>query len=120
MGRFASGPGLASRENVDRLSAIIETEAGGLNEATKTAVGHTVLNRMRRRDTARVADAERGYVKVTPGKEESRRIATGILAGGLPDPTHGATHFYTPSRMPKENQPTGGRDVGAGLNPFRA
>lgn len=37
------------------------------------------------------------------------------FSGVIPDPTHGATHFYTPTMMPKEGRPTSGRDVGGGL-----
>ncbi|HJS86873.1 MAG TPA: hypothetical protein VJ779_15565 [Acetobacteraceae bacterium] len=116
-GRWAPGPGLATRENEERLGAIIESEAGGKGEAAMTAVGYTVLNRMRRRGATRVADIQRHhpFAEFTKAGVVSQRIAHGILTGAIPDPTQGATHFYTPERMPKEGRLTSGLDVGGGL-----
>lgn len=41
--------------------------------------------------------------------------AAGILNGSIPDPTGGATHFYTPEIMPKPGDSTSGVDVEGGL-----
>ncbi len=42
-------------------------------------------------------------------------LASNIQSGGVADNDDGATHFYSPRSMPKEGDPTGGFDVGAGL-----
>lgn len=80
-GRWAPGPELATRENEARLGAIIESEAGGKGEIAMTAVGYTVVNRMRRRGTARVADVQQHhpFVEFKKANEASRHIAHGIL-----------------------------------------
>lgn len=52
-------------------------------------------------------------ISMLEGQRRSRlpRCAVRQSAG----PTGGATHFYSPKFMPKEGHPTGGRDVGGGL-----
>lgn len=69
---------------------------------------------MRRNGTALVGDVG-GYRDDRDPDDASRQIAQGILNGNIADNTGGATHFYTPLRMPREGQPTGKYDVGGGL-----
>jgi len=106
---------LGTPENIEELASIVQTEAGSLTYPAKLAVAYVVVNRMRRRGSVAVKDVERGFASFARPSDESRRAARGALAGDVPDPTHGATHFYTPAAMPKEGQFTRGRDVGGGL-----
>ncbi len=101
--------------NIRDLASVIETEARGLEPVVKAAVGHVVLNRMRRNKTAAVRNVWNGFVHVRPPGRESLTIARAILSGASKDTTNGATHFYTPASMPWEGRLTGGRDVGGGL-----
>lgn len=110
--------GLATPQNVDALARIITAEAGGYNIYEQTAVGWTVRNRMTRDNTTSVADVARAY---TPAQytafptQQIRNLALSILQSTVPDPTNGATHFYSPISMPKEGEYTGGSAVGGGL-----
>ena len=45
----------------------------------------------------------------------AKKLAADILDGKLTDPTNGATHFYSPQRMPIEGKPTTNRDATGGL-----
>lgn len=101
--------------NVDALASIIQTEAGDQNAATQQAVAWTVMNRMLRNRTRKVTDVWNAYAHARPGRDEARTIARLVLNGDLKDTTHGATHLYTPQRMPFEGQRTNGRHVGGGL-----
>ena len=100
---------LATEANVRDLATVIETEAGGQPTNTKTAVGAVVVNRMRRNVTSRVQDVWDGFAHLIKPSPESRIIARTLLEGSVADPTHGATHFYSPNLMPKEGQHPGGR-----------
>jgi hypothetical protein len=69
-GQFGSGTcgaiqhvplGLDTSANIKGLGAIIQTEAGGELKAEKVAVGFTVLNRMLRNRSIRVADVVSAY-----------------------------------------------------------
>ena len=92
-------------KNVRDLAALLETEAGGSGRLGMVAVGSTVMNRMRRNGSANVRD-EWGVYRhgktPTPG---TVAIARAILGGQLPDPTGGATHYYSPQSMTKETAP---------------
>ena len=101
--------GLATEANVRDLATVIETEAGGQPANTKTAIGAVVVNRMRRNGTSMVQDIWNGFAHLVKPSPESRIIARGLLEGSMADPTHGATHFYSPNLMPKEGQHPGGR-----------
>lgn len=91
------------------------SEASTRNDAERSSVGFTVLNRMRRNGTARVKDVSSAYSHDQTPAPWAISLATKILKKQLSDPTNGATHFYSPSRMPKEGENTAGFDVGGGL-----
>jgi spore germination cell wall hydrolase CwlJ-like protein len=103
-------------QNVRNLAKVIATEAGGEGTAAMTAVGWTLRNRMIRNRTDHVDHAWRGYQHGKAPSAEAMRIAEGIIDGTIPDPTNGATHFYTPDIMRKEHQPPRkGEDDSGGL-----
>ncbi len=102
-------------KNETDLAKLIVTESGGLSRVTQTAVGWTVRNRMIRNGTAQVDHAWHGYQHGKAPTAAAILIAKGILDGTIPDPTDGATHFYTPKIMPKEGEDTTGVDVSGGL-----
>ena len=87
--------------NVTELARVLENEAGsGKDQPIMEAVGHTVLNRMQRNETALVADVSRRYSHgQNPSSPETRSLAIKLLNGQLPDNTGGATHFYQPVEM---------------------
>lgn len=91
------------------------TEAGGVGETAQIAVGWTVRNRMARNGATHVDQAWRGYQHRKAPTAAALVIAAGILHGKIPDPTDGATHFYTPEIMPKIGEDTTGIDVAGGL-----
>jgi hypothetical protein len=117
--RAATAPhvatGLASEQNVEDLAAVIWTEARGIGQLAMTAVGSTVLNRMRRNGTTSVRSAWQGYQHNHPPDAATLNLARRLLQGQVTDPTAGATHFYTPNIMPQQGQPTAGHDVGGDL-----
>lgn len=98
---------LAER-NVRDLAALLHTEARGQGRAGMTAVGSTVLNRMRRNGDAAVRDVWGQYSHGLAPGAEALAVARDLLDGRLPDPTNGATHYYSPNAMVKENQLTNG------------
>jgi hypothetical protein len=115
--RDAGGDGtrLVTSRNISDLARIIETEARGQSAEAKRAVGAVALNRARRNGVSLIQDVFRGFRYHIEGGEDSRGVASDLLTGRIVDPTGGATHFYTPRIMPKEGEPTGGRDVRGGL-----
>jgi hypothetical protein len=102
-------------KNACNLAALITTEAGGENAAAKAAVGWTVMNRMQRDSVSNVDEAWQGYQHSKPPTQDALDIAKSILSGKMPDPTGGATHFYTPDAMPKEGESTANINVRGGL-----
>ena len=89
------------QKNIKELARVLQNEAGSrIDQPIMEAVGHTVLNRMRRNETALVTDVSDrySYGKNTP-TPETRSLATRLLNGQLPDNTGGATHFYQPYAM---------------------
>ena len=104
-----------AQDNVHRLARIITSEAGGTTLPAMQAVGWTVINRMQRNHTGTVRDVEKGYAHGTEEHSIPTQVAQDILDRRVPDPTKGATHFYTPDSMPKEGDPTDHKDVGGGL-----
>lgn len=101
--------------NVENLARVIMSEAGIYNEAEQTAVGYTLVNRMARNNTKSVSAAWHGYTHGQSPTASVKILAKQILSGALPDPTNGATHFYSPQIMPAENEKTKGYDVAGGL-----
>ena len=102
-------------DNVHTLAGILQSEASVGNVSEQSAVGWTVLNRMMRNGTERVSDVAGAYSTTQPPTAGMLRLAEDLLKGNISDPTDGATHFYSPRRMPKEGQTTTGFDVGGGL-----
>ena len=93
--------------------------AGSQDDQVATeAIGHTILNRMRRNGTALVADVARAYARPTPPAEATVALAGRLLDGTSVDPTGGATHLYSPQRMSKEGQNVSG-DVAGGVESVR-
>lgn len=112
------------QRNFDDLATVIYNEARQQGELAMTAVGSTVWNRMLRNHVSTVRSVWQGYERKAPDPKspgdraallQAHRIAEGILNGTTADPTHGATHYYSPQAMPKENESIAGRDVGGGL-----
>ena len=109
---------LLLQENVQDLARIIASEARGVNETEQTMVGWTVVNRMKNQYFQRVSDVwlNGNYAHNSPPTYTSLRIAEGILTGTIPDISQGATHFYSPSAMPKKGETIHhGMDVDGGL-----
>jgi hypothetical protein len=102
-------------ENVQNIARTIWTEARGEGVTAMIAVGWTLKNRMTRDEVSHVNQAWGGYQHGVPAPTTALAVARGILNGTTPDPTNGATHFYTPRIMPKKGDPTTGIDVGGGL-----
>jgi len=113
-GRQTATP-LDTKDNVNDLARIITSEASVGNDAERSSVGFTVLNRMRRNGTARVKGVSSGFSNNQTPTPDAVSLATKILRNQLADPTSGATHFYSPQFMPKEGETTGRADVGGGL-----
>ena len=102
-------------QNVRDLARVITAEAGGQSEAAMRAVGWTVRNRMSRADTTHVDRVWSGYAHGTHSSEIARQVAADVIDASSPDPTGGATHFYSPDAMPKQGDPDGCNDVAGGL-----
>ena len=107
--------GLDSGSNIADLSKVIMSEASIGNQVERTAVGFTVVNRMLRNKVTSVSDVWGTYAHRQTPIPEITSLSSQILSGKIPDPTSGATHFYSPLSMPREGDPTSGYDVGGGL-----
>ncbi|MDR3435491.1 hypothetical protein [Telmatospirillum sp.] len=108
----------AFNRNVQLLAKLIVTETDGLEKDSPNApiaVGWTVVNRMKRNGTTHIDQAWHGYRHGKNATATAIATAKGILNGTIPDPSDGATHFYTPNIMPKEGDDTDGCDVSGGL-----
>lgn len=106
---------LDTKDNINDLARIINSEASTGNYAERSSVAFTVVNRMRRNATARVKDVSTGYAHSQAATPDAVLLATRILKNQLADPSNGATHFYSPSQMPKEGGNTAGFDISGGL-----
>ncbi len=97
----------------DYLIRTVAFEAGGESELGKVAVAHVVLNRVRSGKWGNSVEAVVTYPwqfepwmtrrkeleklhPFDPRFQKAARIADAVLAGGVPDPTAGATHFLNP------------------------
>ena len=87
--------------NITEMARVLENEAGSVKDRPiMEAVGHTVLNRMQRNETAIVSDVSGGYAHGrTAAAPETVDLAIRLLNGQLADNTGGATHFYQPYAM---------------------
>lgn len=105
----------ATQNNIDRFARILQSEASVGNDNERNAVGWTVLNRMSRNNTNSVSDVETAYSRNQEPTPTMHRLAERLLRNEIPDPTNGATHYYSPRTMPQEGADTTGFDVGGGL-----
>ncbi len=121
-------PGAASREthghytidphetNVEDLARVIMSEAGGQSDAEKAMVGQVLMKRLHRAPPDwTVKQVWRGLAHRKAPTEAELALARRIIDGHEPDIAQGATHFYSPDRMPKKGDPTGNADIGGGL-----
>jgi hypothetical protein len=107
---FASSPGPDGRDYLIRTLAF---EASGETEIGKAAVAYVILNRKRSgRWGRRISDVVtsawqfepwmtrkseiEGLSRTDPRYLKAAEIADAVLAGRIPDPTEGATHFLNP------------------------
>ena len=107
--------GLLTPENIEDLARVIASEARGLNDTAQAMVGWTVVNRMKRQNLTRVSEVWDQYAHGHFSTATSKRIADNILSVCALDISQGATHFYTPSIMPKEGESSSGFDISGGL-----
>jgi hypothetical protein len=102
-------------DNQWALAKIIMSEASIGNTTERRAVGYTVLNRMERNGTTAVTDEWDAYAHNQDPTSEIHDLAGRILRCAEPDPSCGATHFYSPRSMPKEGESTYGCACDGGL-----
>lgn len=89
-------PSLLNSSNVQELATVIMSEASVGNKVEQTAVGWTVTNRMLRDGTTKVSDVWSAYAHNQAPTQPIINLARSILSGASPDPTGGATHYYSP------------------------
>jgi len=106
---------LNNPQNQQQLARIMMSEASVGNKQEQTAVAYTVLNRMMQQGNSKVSDVQSAYSTEQEPSKEMMDLAGQLLSGEIPDPTGGATHFYSPVSMPKEGQSTKKFDVKGGL-----
>jgi Tol biopolymer transport system component len=107
----------------------MSSEAGSISDAgqavratdaERSAVAWTALNRVKAGTFGKsVRDVVTAPGQFAYGKEPTSEIldlAGRLLNGQVPDPTSGATHFFSPIGMPKDGESTAGFDVGGGLH----
>jgi hypothetical protein len=89
-------------------------------DAERSAVAWTALNRVKAGTFGKsVHDVVAAPGQFAYSKEPTSEIldlAARLSKGQIPDPTQGATHFFSPIGMPKEGESTTGFDVGGGLH----
>jgi RHS repeat-associated protein len=93
-----------NEQNISDLARVIQSEASIGEKEERIAVAYTVLNRMKRNKKDKVKDAWRGFAHDQPPVEEFEELAKNILSGKIPDNSGGATHFYSPRKMPFEGE----------------
>ena len=113
-------------QNIEDMVRVIYNEARGDGHVAMVVVGHTLRNRMLRNGVKTVHEVWRGYDHSAPAPKRdepgniaalaaAKKLAADILDGKVPDPTDGATNYYSPKRMPKDKESTANRDVAGGL-----
>jgi hypothetical protein len=98
-----------SSHDIDALVRTTAAEAGNQGPKGQQAVAHVILNRSNNTGKSPVSVVTQpgqfeGYdngnaSKITPDSEQYKTVAnniSGVLSGQVPDPTNGATHFYSP------------------------
>lgn len=115
-------------EDVEWLAKVIASEAGSVwdnewvrcSDKERSTVGWTVLNRLEAgtfgKSIKEVVTAPEQYAHNQEPTSKIRELAKELLEGDIPDPTGGATHFFSPIGMPKEGESTTGFDTGGGLH----
>lgn len=116
-------------DDVYWFAKVIASEAGSVwdidhwvrcSDEERSAVGWTVLNRLESGEHGQTIEE----VVTEPGQYaynqeptlEIKELSRKLTEGQIPDPTAGATHFFSPISMPKEGEPTEGFDVGGELH----
>lgn len=112
---MADDAALLSDTNVRNLATLLMSEASVGNSTERTAVGWTVLNRLKNKGLTAVDQVWSAYAHRQTPTAPLIALANQLLAGEIADITEGATHFYSPVSMPKEGQATSGFDVAGGL-----
>ena len=115
--------------DVEWLAKVIASEAGSVwdvdhwvacTDEERAAVGWTLINRLNAGTYGltiqEIASAPGQYAHNQSPTPEISALAWRLLGGQIPDPTAGATHFFSPISMPKEGESTTGFDVGGGLH----
>ncbi len=110
-----SNTSLATTQNINDLAAVMHAEARGAGTIAQTAVGFTIVNRMKRNNVTRVRAAWHGFAHRSTHQAQELALAKAILEGTEPDISQGATHFYSPNAMPHEGGSIKGMDVSGGL-----
>jgi len=122
-------PEKANPTDIEWLGKVIASEAGSVydngnwvrcTDEARVAVGWTVLNRLEAGTFGKtikgVITAPGQYAYEQESTSEIAELAQKLLEGKIPDPTGGATHFFSPINMPKEGESTTGFDTGGGLH----
>jgi len=104
-----------AEEDVDWLAKTIASEAGSVydkdnwvrcSDEERSAVGWTVLNRLEAgtfgATIEEVVTARGQYAHNQEPTSGIRELAEKLLSGKIPDPTGGATYFFSPISMPWE------------------
>jgi|GEM_PF-6158569 len=105
------GPVNASPADRDALTRAIVAEAGGESPEGQAAVAHVILTRAKAGygGAQTISDvvhapgqfegmttARAGISQDSPAYQSAQKVADGVLAGQIPDPTGGADHYLNP------------------------
>ncbi|MFL5063465.1 MAG: cell wall hydrolase [Xanthobacteraceae bacterium] len=96
-------------DDVDTMARTIAAEAGNQGDQGMAAVAHVIANRAKIAGLTPTQVIERPhqfeaydngsadrYDPGNPAYDKARQIAQAVLAGQIPDPTNGATHYLNP------------------------
>lgn len=116
-----------AQRNQQLLARVLISESSIGNEAERQAVGLTVINRMKQRQTDKVSDVVQvnGFYHYAIDQDpllypEYAELAQKLLNGQISDFTEGATHFFSPYSMPKEGDSTANFDCDGGLVRYKS
>lgn len=107
-------------QEIECLATALMSEASiGTNEE-RVAVAWTIFNRVDSHTFPNtICDVVYQGGQYATNQEPTQEIldlATSLIGDRGTDPTGGATHFFSPTSMPKEGEATRGYDVGGGLH----